>query len=170
MGTVSRNIPNYSPGGDDISYIASAEPLCTFLVAAKTQFTQPVSARRVPLIPLLKLAAYRTTAADLRSLVYFRHLVYKNGFKTPRSLKKDLTHFSDAQTTFYRQNLWALHQTMEAFGICVRCFASAVEQLVHSSAIMAAEIMDLFSKSLNITNASIATSMSPQWSTHSTAT
>lgn len=75
MGLVGRNKSNDPPWGDDISYIASAEPLSTFLVAAKAQLTHPASARRLTLIALLQLATYRQTAADQWSLVYFGHLV-----------------------------------------------------------------------------------------------
>lgn len=146
MGPFGRNISNYPPGGDDISYIASAEPLTTFLIAAKAQLTQPASARLVPLIPLLKLSTYRWTAADRWIIVYFGHLVYNNVIKTPPSIKKDSSHFSEAHTSFDRQDLWALPPTMEDFGICVLGFASAVELLVHPSTITAAEVMDLFRK------------------------
>lgn len=146
MGLVSKHISNYPPGGDDMSYIASAEPLSPLLVAAKVQLIKPASARRVPFISLLKLATYRATAADRWSLAYFGHLVYKNGFRTPRTVKKDSSQFSEEQSSFDRQDLWVLPPTMEAFEICVRDFAYTIELLVHPSAITAAEIMDLFRK------------------------
>lgn len=94
MGIIGQNTTNCPSGGDDISYIASAEVFLTFLVVENAQLTKPLSARRVPLIPLLKLATYRETAADRWSQVYFRQLVYKNRIITPRIVKKDFSNFS----------------------------------------------------------------------------
>lgn len=64
MGIVDKSVSKYPPGGDDIEYIASAEPITPYLVDAKTQLAQPASARRVPLIPLLKLATFWMKEAD----------------------------------------------------------------------------------------------------------
>lgn len=43
-----------------------------------------------------------------------------------------------------RQDIWALNTTIESFGICARGLASAIQLLVHPSAVTQAELMDLY--------------------------
>lgn len=59
---VVSEISNYPPGGDDITFIPSAEPLTPYLTSARTSLCPPIIARRIPLIPLLKLTTYHMAA------------------------------------------------------------------------------------------------------------
>lgn len=86
------------------------------------------------------------TELDRWSLIYFGHMVFKNGINMPCSFKKDSLHFVEAHTFFDRQDLCGLPQSMETFGICVRGFASELKLLLHPFVITEAEIMDLFRK------------------------
>lgn len=74
VGTV---VSAYPPGGDDIAYVSSSEPLPPYLLAARTALSPLTSARRVTLMTLLKMFTYRMTAQDLSHIVYFGHVVNK---------------------------------------------------------------------------------------------
>lgn len=131
-------------GGDDIAYITSVEPLTPYLVAARAKSMPPISAQRIPLIPLLKLATFRMASPGWCSLSYFGNLVIKNVVKVARSINVDTLQFTDSQTSMVLQDLCALPASIESFGICVRGFASTTQLLVHPFVITPAKIMDLF--------------------------
>lgn len=61
-------ISSYRPGGYDIPFIASAEPLTPYLIVVRVKFSPPASPLRVPLISLLKLATFRMAAQERWSL------------------------------------------------------------------------------------------------------
>lgn len=143
---VGSVVCSYLPGGDNIAYISSAKPLTQYLIAARTTLSlpPPTSGRRIPLIPLLKLATYRMTSRDRSHMAFFGHIVIKNGIKIPRSMKRDASKFADIQTSMDLQDLLALPNTKKSFSICVRLLASTTELLVHPSTITPAELMELF--------------------------
>lgn len=120
------------------------EPLTPYLVAKCTKLAPTTSAWRIALIPLLKLATFRMEGQDRRSLVYFGHVIIKNGIKVCGSVKRDTSQLADSQTSMYQQDLWALPTSMESFIICVRGLASATQLLVHPTAVMTVYITDLF--------------------------
>lgn len=92
---VGSVISIYPPVGDEISFIPYAELLKPYLFAARAKLLLTTSARRVPLIQLLKLATFRMAAQDRWSLAYFGHVVIKNGIKVARSITWDTSQFSD---------------------------------------------------------------------------
>lgn len=137
-------IYSYPPGGDDIAFITSVEPFTPYIVAIIANLSPPISSRRIPLIPLLKLAKFRMATQAHWGLAYFGHDVIKNGIKIFRSIKGDTSKFADSQTSMDRQDIWALTTTMEEFGICVRVLESAVEMIMHPSAVAPVKLMDLY--------------------------
>lgn len=64
MERVGRNISNFVAGVEDISYLELVEPLTTFPIVYNTQLMQQARARRVTLLPLVKLSKYRQTSVD----------------------------------------------------------------------------------------------------------
>lgn len=85
---VGCTISSYTPGADDIAFISSAELLKPYLIAAREKVSPPTSARRVLLIPLLKLATFRMAAQDRWNLACFWRVTIKNGIKAARSIKR----------------------------------------------------------------------------------
>lgn len=74
---VGSVISSYAPFGDDIAFISSAEPLKSYLFAARAKLSPTTRARRVPFIPLLKLETFRMAAQDRWILAYFGDAVIK---------------------------------------------------------------------------------------------
>lgn len=62
---VGSVVSTYPLGGSEIAYIASAEPLSPYLVAARNTVSPLTSTRRIPLITLLQLAPLRDSAGSL---------------------------------------------------------------------------------------------------------
>lgn len=55
---VGSVILSYPPGGDDLAYMTSVEPLIPYLVTARAKLMPPTSERRIPLILLLHLTTF----------------------------------------------------------------------------------------------------------------
>lgn len=114
---VVSDLSRYPPGGENNSYISSAEPLKPNLLKACNKNSTPTSASRIPLIPLFKLATYRMNTQDLWQIAYFGDVAIMNDVKMARSVKRDTSQYADAQMSMERQDIWALPTTMKSFGI-----------------------------------------------------
>lgn len=81
---VGAGVSSYQQEGNFIAFISSEEPLTPFLVAARAKLFPSTSARRVSLIPLVKLATFNMAAQERWSLAYVGHAVVKNCIKVAR--------------------------------------------------------------------------------------
>lgn len=68
----------------------------------------------------------------------------KNGQLIHPSIKKDTSHLAETSTCFDRQDVWALLNSMEAFGMAVRGFADSVDLLLNPDILTGAYMMNFY--------------------------
>lgn len=140
---VGSVISSYPPSGDDIAFILSAEPYLHNSHPHETRYPHQQCPANSINYPVQTGNIQNGGAGQMKSGL-FRPPRDQKWHRCAPFIKRGTSHFAESQTTVYRKDIWTRPTSMEAFGIFARWLPDAIDQLVHPSAIMAAEVMDRF--------------------------
>lgn len=88
---VASGIASYNPGPNDLSFIALAADILTYIVNAQNDIVASTRNQCILTMTLLKLFTMHMTLLDRWNLAYFINLIIKNGKSSSQAVKRDST-------------------------------------------------------------------------------